>query len=61
MNAEVLADVLNRISPKNYYRIREVMEMADYSYWYREGKTLIVVMADGANVICRNNQWTVQR
>ena len=58
MNAEVLADVLNTISPN---RIREVIAMADYSYWYREGKALIIVMADGANVICHNNSWTVQR
>ena len=58
MNAEVLADMLNRVSPS---RIREVMRCADYLYWYRdEKKSLVIVMADG-NVVCRNNSWTVQR
>ena len=58
MRAEVLADVLNRVSPKHY---REVLEVADYQYWYRdEKKSLVIVMADG-NVVCRDNLWTVQR
>ena len=57
MNAEILADALNR-SPNRY---REVLAMADYSYWYREEDALIIVMADGANVICHHNIWTVQR
>ena len=56
MNAEILADALNRT--RHY---REVLAMADYSYWYREKDALIIVMADGATVICHHNIWTVQR
>ena len=55
--AEILADALNR-SPNRY---REVLAMADYSYWHREGKAIIIVMADGASVICRSGAWVVQR
>ena len=59
MNAEILADVLNRTSPKHYY---PVIAAVEYAYWYRDGgKSLVIVCHDGASVICRNNSWTVQR